>query len=350
MSSSSTPYIPLVSLVVPTYNRSELLSATLDSICNQSYPNWECLVVDDGSSDDSLAVLVEYAAKDGRIRFWSRQSPVKGAPACRNEGANAAKGELILFLDSDDLLGRECLNQRIDYISKQPSFDYWVFPAQVFHELPGDSQLLWNVPDGRNPLTRMLLSDPTWQTSSVMWTPKAIQAIGGWDEELISWQDWDYHLRALLLELSYTWFDQARPTFYYRKSHTSTAISKGNKKTKHLRARRTLFQKTYQHIAERDAWTADRREAFAYSYWLLAIQWVENGETQEALSLLKEAHTYGLMSASTYRKRRWGIRLASLSHSRIPILSSLAHKLYWRVYHLPLKKAMPRLMFQRSFT
>jgi len=91
---------PLVSVIVPTYNRAMLLQAAIASVLCQSWQNFEVVVVDDGSTDATPAVVAEIAEKDKRVRYLRRKNG--GVSAARNTGLSQARGELIAFLDSDD--------------------------------------------------------------------------------------------------------------------------------------------------------------------------------------------------------------------------------------------------------
>jgi succinoglycan biosynthesis protein ExoO len=93
---------PLFSVVVPLYNKGPHVARCLDSILSQAGPEFEVVVVDDGSSDGSLETAQAYAAKDGRIRVLRRDRPGPGGYAARNLGSREAKGEWIAFLDADD--------------------------------------------------------------------------------------------------------------------------------------------------------------------------------------------------------------------------------------------------------
>lgn len=96
---------PLISIIIPTYNRAHLVGETLESILKQTYPHWECIVVDDGSTDETVAVVKNYVNKDSRFQCLQRpDSRIKGSAASRNIGFEASKGNLIYWLDSDDLL------------------------------------------------------------------------------------------------------------------------------------------------------------------------------------------------------------------------------------------------------
>ncbi|GGG69751.1 glycosyltransferase family 2 protein [Paenibacillus radicis (ex Gao et al. 2016)] len=92
---------PLISIVMPTYNRANIISGAIGSILNQSYANWELIVVDDGSTDHTEEAIREWTRKDDRIRYVCNER-AKGPGGARNTGMLAAKGEYVAFLDSDD--------------------------------------------------------------------------------------------------------------------------------------------------------------------------------------------------------------------------------------------------------
>jgi glycosyltransferase involved in cell wall biosynthesis len=119
------------------YNRADLVGETLDSVLAQTYQDWECIVVDDGSTDNSLQVVQEYCNRDQRIRLMSR--PVereKGAPTCRNIGVENTTGEYVYFLDSDDLLSPEFSQTIIEAIKNYPETEYAAFQFDAFLESP----------------------------------------------------------------------------------------------------------------------------------------------------------------------------------------------------------------------
>jgi glycosyltransferase involved in cell wall biosynthesis len=94
-----------ISIIIPVYNRFTLLSYTLDSIISQSYTNWECILVDDCSDDDSFILMQDYQNKDIRFKAFKRPSSLrKGANSCRNYGFLQASGSYIKWFDSDDIM------------------------------------------------------------------------------------------------------------------------------------------------------------------------------------------------------------------------------------------------------
>ena len=96
---------PLISIIIPAYNRAHLIGETLDSIIAQTYKNWECIVVDDGSSDHTERILQNYCAKDSRFKFYHRpENHLPGGNGARNYGFEKSKGEYIQWFDSDDIM------------------------------------------------------------------------------------------------------------------------------------------------------------------------------------------------------------------------------------------------------
>lgn len=107
---------PLVSIIIPTYNRAHLIGETLESVLKQTYKNWECIIVDDESTDNTLEIVEKYLKLDNRFQYHQRPSRLKkGANACRNYGFELSKGEYINWFDSDDVMLENFISLRLDY-------------------------------------------------------------------------------------------------------------------------------------------------------------------------------------------------------------------------------------------
>lgn len=108
---------PLISIIMPTYNRAHLISETLESIIAQTYTTWECIIIDDGSTDDTNSILMNFVENDKRIKYLQRpESRVKGPSSCRNYGFEMCIGEFIQFFDSDDIMHLEHLQYKVENI------------------------------------------------------------------------------------------------------------------------------------------------------------------------------------------------------------------------------------------
>ncbi len=112
----------LVSIVIPAYNAGKFISSTIDSILEQSYINWELIVVNDGSEDNTGDVIKAYVIKDKRISVISKENG--GVSETRNVGLEAAKGDFITFLDADDFWLKDNLQKKVYYLVNNPEVDY----------------------------------------------------------------------------------------------------------------------------------------------------------------------------------------------------------------------------------
>ena len=120
MSSESNATSGMVSVVMPCYNGADFISETIDSVLAQTYENWELLIIDDGSSDNSLEIVKSYAATDPRIRPISQANA--GSAAARNNGIKQARGQYIALLDSDDLWLPEFLESQITFMKSKNAY------------------------------------------------------------------------------------------------------------------------------------------------------------------------------------------------------------------------------------
>lgn len=105
----------LVSIIMPSYNTGKYIAASIESILNQTYNNWELIIVDDCSTDNSHEIIKEFAIKDNRIRYLKNEKN-SGAAVSRNRALREAKGKWIAFLDSDDLWAKDKLEKQIKFM------------------------------------------------------------------------------------------------------------------------------------------------------------------------------------------------------------------------------------------
>ena len=121
----------LVSIIIPTYNRAHLIMGTLNSVLEQTYTNWECLVIDDGSTDNTKEIVANYIKSDNRFQYFTRPNHLpKGANACRNYGFEISKGTYIQWFDSDDIMLPEKLALKVQAL-KNIDVDFVVCEGAV---------------------------------------------------------------------------------------------------------------------------------------------------------------------------------------------------------------------------
>lgn len=196
-----------VSLIIPTYNRAHLIEDTLESVLHQTYTNWECIVVDDGSNDNTEAIVNKYIKKDKRFSFFNRPNKLlKGANACRNFGFQKSSGDIINWLDSDDLLAENHFEIHVENHLKY-NVGCIVSRAETFHENPKESSGFWaNIKPEQEASRDMICSKISWATPSVTWKKKVL-SIQPFNENLQTAQEWYFHTTMLINNTSFNTLD-----------------------------------------------------------------------------------------------------------------------------------------------
>lgn len=310
-----------VSVIIPCRNRADLLAETLDSLIAQTYPDWEAIVVDDGSQDNSLALAQKYAAQDNRIRAFLRQGKNKGACVCRNQGLSMAAGDYVIFLDSDDLLASTCLENRVVAMDRASHCGFGVYLTEIFAETLGDRGLLWNIPNETDDLHRFLSLDTPWHTTGPIWRRAVLQQLQGFDEELLSFHDWELHVRALIAGIKY-FKEPIRDNFYRNGTKAPSAISTVScTRPDHLRSHERMFANTLARLREAGLLDNEVHSRVAGLFWWLAMRWIMTGRLPDADRTWRKACTLRLCRGHHYvegrlisrlRRVRGGGRLSSL--------------------------------------
>jgi glycosyltransferase involved in cell wall biosynthesis len=124
---------PLISIVIPLYNKSEWIISTLESVSNQTYLNWECLIIDDGSTDDSLQKVSNFVSSHpGKWRVYNQNN--LGQSAARNYGISLASGEYVAFLDADDLWHPHKLHSQIEIFRNDSNLELVLSSYVIFRQ------------------------------------------------------------------------------------------------------------------------------------------------------------------------------------------------------------------------
>lgn len=211
---------PLISVIIPTYNREVLTRETLDSVLNQTYTHWECIIVDDGSTDNTIAIIKEYLKKDTKLKLFKRDREPKGANTCRNIGIERSTGQYIMFLDSDDLLTQYCLETRLQFSKLHPQCLFWVFLRMNKDVKHNKITTQATFPPKEELLSYFYKLQPPWQTTSVLLRYNFIKEFGGFDEKLPRLQDVDYFV-SILTSVNSSEFEMnsSKPDFIRRIGH-----------------------------------------------------------------------------------------------------------------------------------
>jgi glycosyltransferase involved in cell wall biosynthesis len=280
---------PIVSIIIPVYNRPVLVAEAIESVLAQTNPNWELIVVDDGSTDNTWEVLESYAAKDERIRVFKRDREPKGAPTCRNIGAGMARGKYLIFFDSDDLMLPNCLEYRLNWAKKEPDYDAWVFPTGIFIDKPGDYPYQWNdlIKNNEDDLLRFLNLDMPWDVSGPFWNTRNVKKNNWFDENAGSFQDWEMHINRILDGVKYKKIDEGRKSIqcFYRRNTFHGSINTDFNDPGKLKNRALIFAKNTKRIILERGFEKQTRIAVKRFLLFNCTKMVRSGLLKEAKDL-----------------------------------------------------------------
>ncbi len=225
----------LISIITPNFNSAQTIEATFSSIVCQTHNNWEWLIIDDGSTDSSPEMIMEFSNRDPRIRFIRRNNNPKGASVCRNIGIEHAIGDYLMFLDADDLLVPYCLEQRLYKMEENPYMDFGVFNMGMFKNELGD------MPGGINLYTdeagdyiKLFLSYKIpWSITCPIWKRSFIEQNRiRFSEQYQRLQDPEFHSKILLkYHPDFKVYKEAEIDCFYRQSNNKKSSNSSLLKT-----------------------------------------------------------------------------------------------------------------------
>ena len=207
----------LVSIIVPCYQQAHYLSEALQSVLEQSYYNWECIIVNDGSPDNTELVAQDWLVKDSRFQYLYKENG--GLPSARNAGIRQAKGEYILALDADDILHLDYLKQTVPVLESNDQLAIVSCYTRFFvkrikntvHELRPSGRYYYDLMFQNHLVATSLFRKKCWEE------------VGGYDESMKSgFEDWEFWLNVT----KRGWQFQFVPAFlfYYRKAKKSMLV------------------------------------------------------------------------------------------------------------------------------
>lgn len=205
--------LPLVSIIIPCYNQGHYLADALDSVVNQTYLNWECVIVNDGSSDFTENVALDWCSKDSRIKYFRKENG--GLSSARNYGISNSQGEYIIPLDADDKIGNQYIQLAIEEFLKDSNTTLVYCLANYF----GDRNGSWDLPVYN--YEKLLMWNMIF--CSAVYKREDYNKTSGYRENMIfGYEDWDFWL-SLLDEKSKV-FCIPEVCFFYRFKENSMSI------------------------------------------------------------------------------------------------------------------------------
>lgn len=178
---------PIISIIMPCYNQEKYIGEAVDSVLSQTFTNWELIIVDDGSTDDSYSIMKDYAGRDERITCYRQDNA--GPSKARNHGVKYANGKYLLFFDSDDKLASTYLEKGVQYMEANENCTVFYPRVQYFGSRNDEEQL-------RYTSYKSLLCKSSILCTSVL-RKKDFDRIGGFDESMKGFEDWEMFIRLL---------------------------------------------------------------------------------------------------------------------------------------------------------
>jgi glycosyltransferase involved in cell wall biosynthesis len=197
-----------VSVIIPTRDYGRYIGEAIESLQHQGDVDWDCVVVDDGSTDDTAGIVSALAASDSRIAYLAQAAA--GPSAARNAGLAATTGEFVQFLDADDFLGPRKLQHQLEVFARHPEADIVYGAVRYFVEgVPGDSEEnagrrwidgpeLLPAPGPGASVLATLVDDNFMVIEAPLIRRSLVERIGGFDARIRRLEDWECWLRCAL--------------------------------------------------------------------------------------------------------------------------------------------------------
>lgn len=233
----------LITVVIPAYNAAKFLPQVIQSVVEQSYKNWELLVINDGSTDNTAEIVDHFCKLDNRVRLISKENG--GVSVARNLGAELAKGELIAFLDSDDLWLEDKLLVHYEYMSEHPNVGVSFSRVELI-KTNGEStkKVTDNIVDSLQPQD-LFYGNPTVTTSNLVIRKAVFQELHGFDKSMQYNEDIDLLFRlAFQKKWSIEGIDKTLVKYRLHSSGLSSTLKKMEDGWV------TLMQKAHQHAPD----------------------------------------------------------------------------------------------------
>lgn len=181
-----------ISIIIPTYNRESIISKTLDSIEIQTYQEWECIVVDDYSTDNTQGIVEGYVEKDSRFKYMLNECK-KGAQGARNTGLYNSTSDWVFFFDSDNQLQPDCLLELVSGI--RGNVDVVQCFSRVINIEDGEVEKYFSWCNYGNIRDHLFTGTAYVDFNHSIIRKSKLLEIGGLDENCPSMQEWDTHMR-----------------------------------------------------------------------------------------------------------------------------------------------------------
>ena len=207
----------LVSVVVPCFNYGRHLQQCVQSLAVQTHTAWECIIVDDGSTDDTPSICAGLARADPRVTFVRQEN--RGLSAARNTGLQRARGEFLQLLDADDLLEPRKLSSQVAHLEAHRGVDIVLGDVAFFDGAAPGRLRKWRregatgetrpVRGQGEPVVAALVAGNICVVHAALLRRRVIESVGSFDESLRSHEDWEFWMRCALAGCNFDFISAA---------------------------------------------------------------------------------------------------------------------------------------------
>ena len=303
--------IPKVTVVVPAYNVSKYIQEALVSLEKQTFTDFEVLIVDDGSTDDTADIVQKFCQQDSRFKLL--QKPNGGLSSARNYGIRHSRGEYIALLDGDDVYHKDKL---ATHVARLYSRDDVGLVYSASRTIRDDGKPTFITLSGKpihpNPLLALLCKNFVGHGSNAVFRRCLIDEVGGFDENLGSWEDVDLWLRIAAMQ-KWRFFREKRVLCYYRVRPSGLSFNLVQMRNSGTIVIETAYQRSPELIKPM------LPTVYAYMYRYLSRLCLQGGDMQTARDFIDQALVYD--SSIFYRDIRSLITLVSVRLSPVAKLA-----------------------------
>ncbi|MDY6896820.1 MAG: glycosyltransferase [Cyanobacteriota bacterium] len=313
-----TAFMPLISIIIPVYNGEKTIKETIESVLNQTFVNFELIVIDDGSQDSTLNVIS--SIEDSRLKVFSYQNA--GVAISRNRGIKRASGKFIAFLDADDLWTSDKLESQLKALQSNPQaavayswVDYIDAEGEFLHS--GN-----HIAINGNAYKQLLVENVLENGSNPLIRKDALIQVGGFNQSLTPAEDWDMWLR---LAAGYEFVTVPSPQILYRTlSHSgSTNVLKMEKVCSQL------IDQAFNRAPASFQYLKKRASGILY-YYLIHKLLESNNSSQNSIAAMRFFCNTIRYDASVWQ---WRIMLKTIIRiSTLFLLSPLLYQRFKAVY------------------
>lgn len=322
---------PLVSVIVPAYNQGHYIKEAILSVKNQAFSDWECIIIDDGSTDDTRDIVRSFESRDNRFKYNYQEN--QGLSNARNNGIKVANGTYFAFLDSDDAWVTTTLQVMIDFLQKHPNISLAIGGYDEIDEQGTTISMTYYPPDcGR--CIKELLAGNISPVHSILVKKDVFEKCGVFDPTLTSLEDWDMWLRASAAGFQ---FGQVRMLVaHYRVYQGSMSYNAKRMEQNFI----SVLEKFYN-STENKKWANYKSYSYALLWCGCAYRYRRNNLPDEMKRCLSNSIDY-YKKSTCWKGFDQLIKFFSIPMVRFPLLYSI-------ILHIHLKRISKNLLFRFLF-